>query len=265
MSITPFTASQPEYGSEHLASHAQLLRAIAPMIADRKWQGENEVYVRRTAAISAVLFTADQAAHQAGFVDTLDIDLFDRHDVAGSFHQLMAHLYAAAVADERDPRLWKPLTRKGASVLIDWLGTLAFAGNHSQVEEANVDAAKARIRVSEQATQSVTAEEVPAGRYAVETEVGAINALAFYKVDRPTEGRWAGYVFVKLIVGGDEQRLAKHMSNAVLSKINAVGAETAAARYGHEIGACGFCGITLTNDESRARGIGPICAAKHGW
>lgn len=25
------------------------------------------------------------------------------------------------------------------------------------------------------------------------------------------------------------------------------------------------CGRTLTNDESRARGIGPVCAAKAGW
>ena len=107
--------------------------------------------------------------------------------------------------------------------------------------------------------------EVPAGRYAVETEDGATNELAFYKVDRPTEGRWAGYVFVKLMISDGEQRLSRAASQAVLAKIAAVGPEAASARYGHEIGECGVCGRTLTNDESRARGIGPVCVEKMGW
>ncbi len=108
-------------------------------------------------------------------------------------------------------------------------------------------------------------EVVPAGRYAVATEDGAVNELAFYKVDRPTEGRWAGFVFVKLIVSDDEQRLSKAASAAVLAKIAAVGAEAASAAYGLEIGECGVCGKVLTNDESRAYGIGPKCRAKMGW
>ena len=28
---------------------------------------------------------------------------------------------------------------------------------------------------------------------------------------------------------------------------------------------CSLCGRTLTNDESRTRGIGPICIEKMGW
>lgn len=94
---------------------------------------------------------------------------------------------------------------------------------------------------------------------------GAVNELAFYKVDRPTEGRWAGYVFVKHIVGDDEQRVSRAASASVLAKIVAAGPEAASARYGHEIGECGICGRQLTNDESRARGIGPICVQKMGW
>jgi uncharacterized ferredoxin-like protein len=99
----------------------------------------------------------------------------------------------------------------------------------------------------------------------VATEDGAVNELAFYKVDRPTEGRWAGFVFVKLIVSDDEQRLSKAASAAVLAKIAAVGAEAASAAYGLEIGECGVCSRTLTNDASRERGIGPVCAEKMGW
>ena len=112
---------------------------------------------------------------------------------------------------------------------------------------------------------ALSAETVPAGRYAVATEAGAINTLAFYKVDRPTEGRWAGYVFVKHIVSDDEQRMSRPAGNAILAKIAAVGAAEASAAYGHEIGECGVCGRTLTNDESRARGIGPSCIANMGW
>jgi hypothetical protein len=106
---------------------------------------------------------------------------------------------------------------------------------------------------------------VPAGRYALDTQEGATNETAFYKVDRPAEGRWAGYTFVKLMVSDDEQRMSRAAGDAIVRKIAKVGAEAASARYGHEIGACGICGRTLTNDASRERGIGPICADKAGW
>lgn len=115
------------------------------------------------------------------------------------------------------------------------------------------------------ATTLPSADEVPAGRYAVATEAGAINTLAFYKVDRPTEGRWAGKVFVKLMLSDNEERLSFAASKAVLAKIAAVGAKEASAAYGQEIGSCGVCSRTLTNDESRAIGIGPDCRAKMGW
>ena len=39
----------------------------------------------------------------------------------------------------------------------------------------------------------------------------------------------------------------------------------AAIKHGKETGICACCGITLTNPESIARGIGPICADKYGW
>lgn len=104
--------------------------------------------------------------------------------------------------------------------------------------------------------------DVPAGRYAVETEEGH---LAFYKVDRPTEGRWAGYTFVKLQVSDDEQRLpSRAAEQGVLRKI-AEDPQAAMLRYGREIGSCGHCGRTLTNEESREAGIGPVCRAKMDW
>lgn len=142
-----------------------------------------------------------------------------------------------------------PLTKAGASKLIEWLST-----------QPRTD----RVQLVKDAT-AVVVSEVPAGRYAVETNDGAINELAFYRVDRPETGKWAGYVFVKHIVSDEEHRMSRAAGEAVLAKIASVGAEDAAARYGLELGECGMCGRTLTNDESRARGIGPKCASKAGW
>jgi hypothetical protein len=36
-------------------------------------------------------------------------------------------------------------------------------------------------------------------------------------------------------------------------------------RYGKELGHCGHCGRTLTDETSRSLGIGPVCRGKLGW
>lgn len=41
--------------------------------------------------------------------------------------------------------------------------------------------------------------------------------------------------------------------------------KAAAEAHGHEYGYCSCCGRELTNPESVARGIGPICAERWGW
>lgn len=103
--------------------------------------------------------------------------------------------------------------------------------------------------------------DVPAGRYAIEVD----GTLKFYVVDRPTEGRWAGYTFLK-VQASDETHDIRNASvrKAILTNI-ARDPQGAMLRYGKEIGKCGHCGRTLTNEESRAAGIGPICAGKMGW
>lgn len=114
----------------------------------------------------------------------------------------------------------------------------------------------------------ISLPDVPAGRYAL---TGADGTTDFYKVDRPTKGKWEGYTFVKLLVanGGfgddmDEQRLSKANTQTILQRIVDAGIEDALARYGHEIGDCGLCGRTLTDPVSIERGIGPVCAGKNG-
>lgn len=104
--------------------------------------------------------------------------------------------------------------------------------------------------------------DVPAGRYAVETDAGV---LAFYRVDRPTEGRWAGRAFVHVQASEEWHSVRGNAAAGVLRKILESGPETASKRYGREIGSCGICGRTLTDENSRALGIGPVCAEKVGW
>jgi len=47
--------------------------------------------------------------------------------------------------------------------------------------------------------------------------------------------------------------------NAILNAIVAMGPETSTRLYGQSIGSCGRCHRTLTDETSRARGIGPEC------
>ena len=112
----------------------------------------------------------------------------------------------------------------------------------------------------QQAQAPTQQHDVPAGRYAVDTEEGH---LAFYRVDRPTEGKWAGYTFVKVQASDELHRVRGQAAKAVLAKI-AVDPQAAMLRYGQEIGECGHCGRTLTDETSRARGIGPVCAGRMG-
>jgi hypothetical protein len=165
------------------------------------------------------------------------------------------------------------LDKRVASDTIDWLKrqpvrpaeviipsvdeTLA---NMAAQLEVNVPSDDETISTAGPNNTSV-ASFVPAGRYALVQD----GEVRFYKVDRPTEGRWAGSVFVKRQAGDDLFPVRNRAER--ISILAAIGIDPQAAmlRYGVELGHCGHCGRTLTNESSRARGIGPICAQKMDW
>ena len=96
--------------------------------------------------------------------------------------------------------------------------------------------------------------DVPDGYYAVTTND---DVLAFYRVstweksgDRKVQVRASDALH--LIRG----RVA---TDAILAKVRTATAPVAGKLYADHIGACYRCGRTLTDAESRARGIGPIC------
>jgi hypothetical protein len=105
--------------------------------------------------------------------------------------------------------------------------------------------------------------DVPAGYYAVPS--GGHNDLVFLRVDRPTEGRWTGYTFLRTVVGGHpDRRVPRAQVRGYLEAILQQGATKAAQTYGREIGRCGRCNRHLTDETSRARGLGPDCAGMVG-
>lgn len=239
------------------ATDAQIMRAIVPALERGVWREQDPQrfgkFISRAAVLNTVIGWAIAPMDDSTPAEISRVinGTVGRSSTYGErVNALLAHL-----ATEAAPEMaycYEPLTKAKASAFIGWLFDLT----------PGAPKADAELPVT---GDRPSAEAVPAGRYAIDTEDGAVNATAFYKVDRPTEGKWAGFVFVKLMVSDEEQRMSRAAGDAILRKIAAVGAEAAAARYGHELGECGLCGRTLTNDESRARGIGPICAAKAGW
>lgn len=110
------------------------------------------------------------------------------------------------------------------------------------------------------ATPVVTAPvatTVKSGHYALVVD----GTVKFYRVNTPTEGKWAGYTFVDAQASDDYHKVGREASRKILAAI-AADPETAMRRYGLELGVCGHCRRTLTNDESRKYGIGPVCRGK---
>lgn len=105
--------------------------------------------------------------------------------------------------------------------------------------------------------EAKTVSDVPAGRYAVERD----GVLKFYRVSKG-KGQWAGRTFLEIQASDDRHpiRNAK-VREEILAQI-AENPEEAATRYGVELGSCYRCGRTLTDETSRALGIGPDCRSK---
>ena len=83
-------------------------------------------------------------------------------------------------------------------------------------------------------------------------------------------GSWIGYI--KADTGEYEpsynaRNLIRPTKAEIWDQLKALRADPVAAFEAHGIrtGSCGMCGRTLTNPESIARGIGPICADNAGF
>jgi len=73
------------------------------------------------------------------------------------------------------------------------------------------------------------------------------------------------FFMVQIVGGHAPQPVTVERHRQVLADLCFIGDEgirAAVVRYGKEIGECGICGRTLTDEESRAAGIGPVCAGR---
>jgi hypothetical protein len=101
------------------------------------------------------------------------------------------------------------------------------------------------------------ATNVPEGRYAVRADD---NSVGFFLVQKGT-GKWDGYTFLKRQAGDEELPVKGAARGQIMAAIEK-NPKAAAVLYGTELGVCGMCGKALTDPESRAIGIGPVCATK---
>lgn len=88
------------------------------------------------------------------------------------------------------------------------------------------------------------------------------DKLRFFQIDTPLRGKWAGCVFTKEQAGDDLYKVRDIVREEAVLRAVIADALGCLERYGLELGACGLCGRTLTDEESRARGIGPVCIDK---
>lgn len=135
------------------------------------------------------------------------------------------------------------------------LDPLAFAGTKRQAS-AEIDRLKALPDAARAARQSSGAPAVEDGRYAVVHD----GVLKFYKVKN-------GYkrVFVEVYASDARHALVSSATRAEVLRLIAADPQAAMLKFGQEIGSCGHCGRTLTDQESRDYGVGPICRSKLGW
>lgn len=115
-------------------------------------------------------------------------------------------------------------------------------------------------------------KRIPAGYYATPSLTGN-NDLDFWKVQEG-KGRWDGYKFIKRVIGGRDdadiprdskkrvktQDLRDRVTQAkAFQAILDYGIKDSNRLFGTELKYCRECGIHLTDETSRALGIGPIC------
>lgn len=106
---------------------------------------------------------------------------------------------------------------------------------------------------------------IPRGSYGVITP-DRKNEISFFSLwIAPTDHRLRGKMSMKQMVGPEEYRISPGDRAGIIALIAEQTPVKCAERFGLEIGECGICGRRLTNDESRKRGIGPICAGRWGW
>lgn len=180
------------------------------------------------------------------------------------------------ISDKQVALIRKLVAEKDVSALLSereldnfdvFLRTLTggWGGTGSQLIDALFNAPRKAVKVELAEGEEATTVTSPAGYYGVDGKR--------YRIDRPTKGNWAGWTFFK--TGSDYYEQKKLGSVPPGGAYRGKAADTfaaiqadpqaAAVEYARITSRCGICNRKLEDDESVARGIGPICAENVGW
>lgn len=175
----------------------------------------------------------------------------------------------------------------GFEFAISILDAIRKYGDLTEKQFASVASAteKARLRAEAKAAQAAAPKATLdmtklAAAFAAALEKGLQKPIlrfeGFSASLAPSYGRNAGAIYLKngdtylgKVVGGQftPAYAVADQQAAITAKVQAIMADpvAAAVAYGRATGKCSCCGRTLTDPESVAAGIGPICAGKFGF
>lgn len=211
------------------------------------------------------------AARYAG-IDGNTIAAYQRKAQAEREHYVVSNGVRHDVPQVATVHPIRPASEKAIKFLVDLSGerrpdvaaadVLDWATSVDKAEvSAKIDWLKTLPKVVNSGVGAKT-YDVPAGRYAV---TGERDQTVFVKVDVPDAGPFKGRTFLRIQASDELIRVSPQVRDALLAKIEADGLKAASTRYGRELGDCGVCGRTLTDEVSRAAGVGPVCRSKMGW
>lgn len=106
--------------------------------------------------------------------------------------------------------------------------------------------------------------QIPVGYYATPSRTGN-NDIDFWKVERPEDGKFEGWTFVRRVLGGGsggQTRATRiHLSEqrSALAAIARHGLEESRMLYANNMKRCTRCNRDLSDDLSRERGMGNDC------
>ncbi|HEX4502174.1 MAG TPA: DUF6011 domain-containing protein [Scandinavium sp.] len=108
-------------------------------------------------------------------------------------------------------------------------------------------------------------ENIPDGRYAI---VGKDRNFKFFRVvTRNPDTINATRIVQKVLGAPGDFRYVRPTESEWTMAVEEITKDPGfhSALFGMKVGACGVCGSPLTDPESIALGIGPICARKYDW
>lgn len=153
-----------------------------------------------------------------------------------------------------------PVTPSAADGIMKYLMRCPDLPGHAGGEESMGRTRTARDARAAAGGQPAIAD-IPGGFYATPSRTGS-NDLDFWKV---TEGRKEGVRFARRVIGGGDAKYPHLVDTSrpeqilALNAILRAGIDKAREDYADNQERCMKCGIHLTDDESRAARMGPVC------